>query len=848
MKPRFYLIDAHAFLHRAYHALPPLSTSKGEPVGALYGFARMLLQILKRDKPERVAVCFDTPGPTFRHKLYAQYKATRKKTDEDLVSQLKKAREMAEAMGFVCVETPGYEADDLMATLAQKGAEEGLESVVVTGDKDALQLVGDGIRVFNPSRNLWMDAGEIEKKFGVGPKAVVDYLALVGDSSDNVPGVPGIGPAGAAKLLGRFKTMAGILAAARDGDKAIGPKAAKALADSGKDIDRARELIELKRDAPVGVKPEDCRAPVPEPARLTKTFQALEFHALLKELLPNAASDGATENPVAAPALAEFGDLERLLARADKIAVGAVRPEDPLLALGAAGKGVCLLDAAQIRARHKTVADLLGGRAVKCGHDIKETLSAIEDLDLDLAEPWFDARLAAYCLNLPREKPAAGEDAAAALVRKTGRALAESADLERRMKEAGVLELYRDVELPLIRVLRGMERAGVALDEPYLRRLEREFSSAIAGLQEELNVMAGAPINVNSPKQLAALLFDKLQLPVVHKTDKGGRSTDEDALRALAARHPIPEKILEYRELAKLQSTYVEGLLQRLDQKTGRVHTTFDQAGAETGRLSSLNPNLQNIPIRSASGQKIRRAFVAPKGCVLLSADYSQIDLRVLAHVSGDEVLRDSFSRGEDVHLRTACEVFHVPPEQVDADMRRKAKAVNFGIVYGQTAFGLAGQLGIPQAEAAAIIKRYFERYAGVARWFEKNQEEAKREGAVRTFLGRLRRIPELTAKNAAVRQFGERAARNTPIQGGSADIIKLAMLAVDRELAHAKGRARMILQIHDELLFEAPEAGLSVFAAKIKKIMEGAARLSVPLVVDVKAGTNWRDMEALKA
>ncbi|MDE1975714.1 MAG: DNA polymerase I [Elusimicrobia bacterium] len=847
MKPRFYLIDAHAFLHRAYHALPPLSNSKGEPVGALYGFARMLLQILKRDNPQRIAVCFDAPGPTFRHKLFSEYKATRKKTDEDLVLQLKKAREMTEAMGFVCVESPGFEADDLMATLAQRGADEGLESVIVTGDKDALQLVGDGIRVFNPSRNLWMDAGEIEKKMGVGPRAVVDYLSLVGDSSDNVPGVPGIGPAGAARLLGRFKNMEGILAAARGGDKAIGPKAAKALIASDKDINRARELIELRRDAPVNVKPGDCLPPEPEPARLTDMLKALEFNSLLKEIIPAAARAEPAEGPPA-PVLADFENLARPLARSAKIAVGAVRPEDPLLALGAADKGVSLLDLGQIRSQRKTVEALLSGRAVKCGHDIKETLSALEGLGLDLAGPWFDARLAAYCLNIPREKPVAGEDVAAALVRKTARALAEDAELERRMKEAGVLELYRDLELPLVRILRGMEKAGVAVDESYLRRLSREFSAAIAELQGELDSMAGAPINVNSPKQLAALLFDKLQLPVVHKTGKGGRSTDEETLKALAVRHPIAEKILDYRELAKLQSTYVEGLLQRLDSKTGRVHTTFDQTGAETGRLSSLNPNLQNIPVRSESGQKIRRAFVAPKGWLLVSADYSQIDLRVLAHVSGDKVLKDSFSRGEDVHLRTACEVFHVPPENVDTDMRRKAKAVNFGIVYGQTAFGLAGQLGIPQAEAAAIIKRYFERYSGVARWFEKNQEEARKAGAVRTFLGRLRRIPEISAKNAAVRQFGERAARNTPIQGGSADIIKLAMLAVGKELERAGSKARMILQIHDELLFEAPEAGAAAFAGKMREIMEGAAKLEVPLVVDVKAGSNWRDMEALKA
>ncbi len=839
MKPRFYLIDAHAFLHRAYHALPPLSNSKGEPVGALYGFARMLLQILKRDKPERVAVCFDAPGPTFRHKLYAQYKATRKKTDEDLVFQLKKAREMAQAMGFVCVEAPGYEADDLMATLAEKGAEQGLESVVVTGDKDALQLVHDGVRVFNPGKNMWMDAAEIEKKFGVGPKAVVDYLSLVGDSSDNVPGVPGIGPAGAAKLLKRFGSLDHILAAAKTESKDIAPKAAKALLAAGRGLAQARELIELKRDAPVSAAPKECLPPQPDPGKLSKVFGELEFHSLLKEILPGAAAHD--EAPKAeAPAVGSFSELKGALPRAEKIAVGAAPA--PLLALGAEKTPLCLLDGGQIRQEHEAVAAALGGKALKCAHDIKETLSVIEEMGLELSEPWFDRHLALYCLNLPREKPASAKDAAAALLERAAKALVESSELEARMKQDKVLALYRDVELPLVRVLRGMEKNGVALDEPYLRKLKREFSEATVKLKGDIDALAGFPINVNSPKQLSELLFDKLQLPVLHKTGKGGRSTDEETLQALAGRHEIPGKVLEYRELAKLESTYIDGLLERMDLKTGRVHTTFDQAVAETGRLSSVNPNLQNIPIRSSSGQKIRRAFVAPKGFMLVSADYSQIDLRVLAHVSGDEVLKDSFVRGEDVHLRTACEVFHVPPDKVDEEMRRRAKAVNFGIVYGQTAFGLSNALGISQAEASAIIKRYFERYAGVAQWLEDNKEEAKRAGLVRTFLGRLRRIPELAAKNTAVRQFGERAANNTPIQGGSADIIKLAMLAADQKLKSS--RARMLLQIHDELLFEVPQDEVGAFAKDIRAIMEGAVRLSVPLVVDVKAGPNWRDLE----
>ncbi|MHB2025470.1 MAG: DNA polymerase I [Elusimicrobiota bacterium] len=852
MKPRFYLIDAHAFLHRAYHALPPLSNSRGEPVGALYGFARMLLQIIRRDKPDRIAVCFDSPGPTFRHQLYSDYKANRKKTDEDLVVQLKRAREMAEAMGFGCVQAPGYEADDIMATLAQRAAAEGMEAVLVTGDKDALQMVGDSIRVFNPGRNVWMDAAEIEKKLGVGPGAVVDYLVLVGDSADNVPGVSGIGPAGAAKLLKRYGSVEKIVAAARANDEGVSPKIAAAVLSARREMESARRLIELRRDAPVPDVPGDFSFPEPEREKITAVFGALEFHSLLKEILPDDENAAPSPAPSSEIVAAEFKSARKILAQSAKISVVAAlspkaEPGDfsqAALVLGSDDAGICeLIGADAVQAHRKDVKLLLGGRALKCGHGIKETISILDAWDLELAQPWFDARLAAYCLNPSRSAQGVDVGTKTPLSWRAKQAL-ESEELVRRMRDAGVLDLYREVELPLVKILRDMERIGVAVDEPYLIRLKSELESSAAGLKADIDALAQTPLNVNSPKQLAALLFDKLGLPVIHKTGKGGRSTDEETLRALSSSHAIPGKVLEYREIFKLKSTYVEGLLQRLDHKTGRVHTTFDQTGAETGRLSSLNPNLQNIPIRSRLGQKIRRVFVAQDGDALISADYSQIDLRVLAHMSEDPVLMDAFSKNEDVHLRTACEIFHVSPGQVDKEMRRRAKAVNFGIVYGQTPFGLAGELGISQAEAADVIRRYFERYRGVAEWFEKNLESARRSGIVRTFLGRIRHMPELSSKNAALRQFGERAARNTPIQGGSADIIKLAMIAVARETGRAKTDARMILQIHDELLFEVPRAAARSFAARVKKIMEGAASLRVPLRVDVKIGPNWQDME----
>ncbi len=879
MKPAIFLVDAHAFLHRAYHALPPLTNPRGEPVGALFGFARMLIKLIKEEKPGGVAVCFDTPEKTFRHAAAADYKATRKELDPDLVFQLSKAREMVEAMGLRCVEAPGFEADDVMATLAKRCAKAGREAVLVTGDKDALQLVGGRIRVFNAAKNAWLGPSEVEEKLGVPPEAVIDYLTIIGDASDNVAGVKGVGPVGAVKLLKKFKTLDAALKAAKAGDPEIPPKTAAALVAGEQTARASGALITLREDAPVLDGPDDLSLPGADEDKLREVFGRLGLPSLIKEVLPGTASPEAPEPPikssapidaqgggavavaerVSAPAAIEvsFKDLKKDLSRAAAITVAALRNSSrdlidtskAFLAVGSEDGRVAVFDEAALAADKTAVAALLRGGGKKCVYDLKDVLGSLETLGLELAGPYFDAKLAAYCLDpvRPKAEPPADGDWKGALLARAGRALGRT-ELERRMKAEGVLKLYEDVELPLAPVLRAMERAGIALDEPYLRRLSGEFEADIAALKAALDKMAGAPINVNSPKQLGELLFDKLALPVVHKTAKGGRSTDEEVLRALAEKHPLPAKVLEYRELTKLKSTYIDGLLQRLDPATGRVHTRFEQAGAETGRLSSVNPNLQNIPVRSASGQKIRRAFIARPGWVLVSADYSQIDLRVLAHVSGDAALAKAFAEGGDIHTRTASEAFGVPPEEVDKEMRRRAKAVNFGIVYGQTAFGLSHELGIPQKEAAAVITAYFTRYRGVADWVEKNLEEARRAGGVRTFLGRWRRLPELAAKNTALRQFGERAARNTPIQGGSADIIKLAMLKVHDGLASGKhGKAVMLLQIHDELLFEVPKAEAPAFAAWARREMEGAAQLDVPLVVDVKAGRDWQDMEPIK-
>jgi DNA polymerase I len=873
LKPRLYLVDAHAYLHRAYHALPPLTNSKGEPVGALYGFARTLIQILKRDKPEGLAVCFDTPGPTFRHKAYDQYKATRKEIDGDLITQLGQARPLAESLGFKCIEKPGFEADDVMATMARKAVKHGWEAVLVTGDKDALQLVSPGIRVFNVSKDMWMDPAQVEEKFGIPPESVRDYLAIVGDTSDNVPGLKGVGPVGAVKLIKAYGSLKGAIAAAKKGDKALTPKLAQALMDGEAGADMSLSLIALDEMVPLEAEPEDCRVTEPDPTKLLHGLEKFEFKSLAKELVPKGENGSAAVAAAAVTAVltapragasvavaaraaekVELKSLAKELAKAPALVVAAVPDaagEGELLVTSRVRVGVGLEDGRTAvveegAAHDKAVAAALGGKALKVGWDLKATRAALDAAGLELAGPDYDAKLAAYCLDPAAAKDPKAADAEAGVLARAGAALSRAAQLAR-MKEIGVLELFEKVEMPLSSVLRDMELAGILLDEGYLQELSKEFTKTLAGLQKEIDALAGGPLNVGSPKQLGEVLFDKLGLPVVGKTAKGGRSTDEDTLLALADSHALPKKILEYRETSKLQSTYVLGLLLRVDPKTKRVHTRFDQTGALTGRLSSLDPNLQNIPIRSEAGRRIRRAFIAPKGKLLVSADYSQIDLRVLAHESGDETLTASFKNGEDIHRRTAAEIFKIPAEEVTTDQRRAAKAINFGIVYGQTAFGLSGTLGIPQHEASAYIKAYLERYPGISAWVQKNLEQAKKDGCVRTLLGRVRWLPDLAAKNSAVRQFTERAARNTPIQGGSADIIKLAMLEVAEDLAKGKRGAIMLLQVHDELVFEVDRDRVPAFAAWVRGVMEGAAKLRIPLVVDVKAGPNWQDMEKIK-
>ncbi len=867
MKPRLYLIDAHAYLHRAYHAMPPLTNSKGEPVGALYGFARTLIQILKRDKPEGIAVCFDTPGATFRHKAYELYKATRKEIDGDLITQLGQAKPLTEALGFHCIEKVGYEADDIMATMARKAVDEGWDAVLVTGDKDALQLVRPGIRVFNVSRDAWMDEAQIEEKFGIAAKSVRDYLAIVGDTSDNVPGLKGVGPVGAVKLIKAYGSLKGAIAAAKKGDKALTPKLTQALIDGEKTADLALSLIALDEKVPLEASVDECKVKDPDPKVLAAGLEKFEFRTLARDLganLPPRAEGAApstapsVKGPASAPVLSvekvEFRSIAKDLAKAKAVLALCVPDsagEGELLSvsrvrvgLGLENGKVAVLDEHQLQ--EKAALASLAGNALKVGWDLKGTRRALDVAGVTLNGPDFDYKLAAYCIDPTSARDPKNGDPEAAVLARAAQCSGRDAAVAK-MKEHKVYDLFQNVEMPLSFVLRDMERAGILTDADYLRELSVEFLKALKVLQKEIDALAGAPLNAQSPKQLGEVLFDRLNLPVLHKTAKGGRSTDEETLQALAGQHALPGKILEYREIAKLESTYVRGLLERMRMQTSRVHTTFDQTGSVTGRLSSLDPNLQNIPIRTEAGRRIRRAFIAPVGKVLVSADYSQIDLRVLAHESRDATLMESFEKGEDIHLRTAAEIFHSDPKTITTDQRRAAKAINFGIVYGQTAFGLSNQLGISQQEASAYIKNYLVRYPGVSAWVETNLARAKADGCVRTLLGRVRWLPELGAKNAAVRQFTERAARNTPIQGGSADIIKLAMINIAKELAKGKRNAVMLLQVHDELVFEVEKGEASAFGKWVKGVMEDAVKLRVPVVAEVKVGPNWQDMEKIK-
>ena len=888
--PSLYLIDAHAYLHRAYHAIPPLSTSKGQPVNAIYGFMRMMLKIERQYKPDYVAVCFDTAAPTFRHKAFAEYKGTRKETDMALVSQFPLAREAVDALSLAGFEKDGFEADDLISHFTRLGRQKGWEIVIVSGDKDALQLVGDGVKVLNESKNILYGPREVEERYGVPPEKIPEVFALMGDTSDNVPGVPGIGEKTAVKLIQEHGTLEALLKAA----PGLKGKMGALLQEHADGARQSRELVTLDHVVPIDIDWEKCRRIEPNVDTLLPFLQKLEFQALLRDLLP-AGSISVDTSKRDYVTLTTEEDLKVWAAKAAKAEKLAFDTEttglDPLsaqlvgISLSYRAGSACYIPVGhQVLGGPKQISLELvrsvlsglftGSKPFLCGHNLKYDVQVLEHHGFTIGRLGCDTMVASYVLNPSRNShglkdlslemlgehmtpieqligkgskrismdAVSVDEAASYACADADMTLRLAEKFEPMLKDKGLGALFYDMEMPLVKILSEMERIGIRINRPYLETLGRDLRQQADLLEAEVYNLAGETFNINSPKQLSTILFDKLKLPVIRRT-KTGISTDEEVLVKLSEQHPLPKRLIDYRELQKLYSTYIEGLLAAARAPEDRVHTSFNQAVAATGRLSSSNPNLQNIPIRTELGRRIRKAFVPKDGWLLLSADYSQIDLRMLAHISEDKSLCHAFQKGEDIHTATACEIFGITPKEMTPDIRRVAKSINFGIVYGISAFGLSQQLSIPMEEAQSHINRYFDRYPGVKTWIQKTLQDARKDGYVRTLLGRIRYLPEIQSPNGSMRGFAERTAMNTPIQGTSADVIKLAMIKLEE--AHDSGawKGNMLVQVHDELLFEIPSGELPVSQSKIKDLMETAIPLRIPVVVDLKVGANWSEM-----
>jgi DNA polymerase-1 len=896
--PTLTLIDGSGFIFRAYHAIPHLSTTKGVPTNAVYGFTNMLLKALREHEPTHVALVFDAGRRSFRTEIDPQYKANRPEAPDDLASQFPLVRDVARALAVPIVEEPGVEADDVIGTLACRAREKGWDVVVVTGDKDFAQLVDEKLSLYDPmaeasGRGGRTSPAEVEKKLGIRPDQVVEYMAILGDKIDNVPGIPGIGEVTAAALIRHFGTVEEMLRRPEEIPKAVargGEKVKEKVLANVERIRTNRRLVALDCNLALPFAPEAFGRRPPDEPRVRALFSELEFSRLLKDLPAPPPTARAEKGEVVADAAALAGAVEVLRA-APAVAVrpvlaGPSPRTDPLVGLALAGGGRAfyvplahrfLGAPAQLprEAVRDALRPIVEGEKPVHAHDRKAAAHALAQLGLALRAPGEDTELASRLLlptrrehaladvareriacELPRDP--SGGDAA----RKSERIAVESLEvervvawaapsaasildlapaLERAMEEEGVLTLYRDVERPLVPVLLEMERTGILVDKGAMADMSEEFGRSMADLESRIHSSAGHAFNIASTRELAQVLFEELELPVLKRL-KTGPSTDQDVLEKLAEQHELPRLVLEHRALAKLKGTYVDALPQLVDPADGRIHTTFHQAGAATGRLSSTDPNLQNIPIRTELSRRIRAAFVAPPGRRLLSADYSQIELRILAHYSDDPALVEAFRRREDVHTRTAAETFAVPPAEVTPEMRRVAKMLNFGIAYGLSAFGLAQRLDLPDADARKIIARYFERYAGVKRYIDWSIEEARKKGESRTLYGRVRAMPELASRNPALRNAAERTAINTPIQGSAADIVKIAMIRVHEGLSKEGLDARLLLQVHDELVLEVGEKDLAPVEALVRREMEGAASLKVPLDVEVGHGRSWAE------
>jgi DNA polymerase-1 len=880
---RILLIDASSLIYPAFHVMGELKTSTGFPTGAIYGYARTVLMLLREYPSQYVAVAFDSRGPTHRHEKFSEYKAHRPAMDEALAAQIPKIKELTDALRLKKFEVPGYEADDIIAALVPLAAAQGLDVLIVSGDKDLLQLVGDGVRVLKPGRDVTrdlkiLDSAGVQQYLGVRPDQVLDFLALVGDSVDNVPGVPGIGEKTAQKLLSQFPSLEALL---ENLDKVEPKKLSEKLKAFQEQARLSRELVQLN-PPPLDVSLEECRAQPPDLERLRALLEELEFRSLLQEL----ALAPTVPPPVQrAPTLAleivlteeQLDALIERLQSAPEISLDTETTSEDAMTAELVGISLAIepgagfyiplahsyLGAPRQLPRDLVMAklkDILQTKPI-IGQNLKYDAKILRRSGIELKNIVFDSMLAAYLLD-PESRKDLNELARRYLghsvmdfselgaarmdlvpIEQAARYSIADAEAVIRLKEKMLPELrsknqeklFYEVELPLINVLIEMELNGILLDKEILREQAKELETLATQLLQDIFRLAGQDFNPNSPKQVAYVLFEKLKLPVLRKT-KTGPSTDAYVLQELASLHPLPEKLLAYRELEKLLSTYVKKLPEYINPRTGRVHTTFQQHITVTGRLSSTEPNLQNIPVRTELGGQIRKAFVAPPGRVLIGADYSQIELRVLAHLSEDPGLIGAFERDEDVHARTAATIFNIPIESVGPRERRIAKMINFGLSYGMTGYGLAQRTGLSRSEAEKFIKNYFENYPGVRAYMERVVREAEEKRYLETLLGRRRYFVELSSQT-------KREAINFPVQGTAADIMKLAMLRVYERIQSGEIRADMLLQIHDELIFEADAEAAERAAQLIKQTMESAFSLRVPLKVETHIGTNWGEI-----
>jgi len=864
------VIDGNSLVHRAYHALPvELSTSQGVATNAVLGFTNMLWKILAEVQPRCVAVAMDKGRVTFRHAVFPAYKATRKPTPGDLVPQFPLVREVLAAMRIRVAEMENYEADDIIGTLTARAEAAKMACLVLTGDRDTLQLVSPTTRVLLTQKGIsdlvTYDPEKVARRFGVRPGQYVDFRALTGDTSDNIPGVPGIGEKTAARLIAAYGGLEELLARRHE----LPPRTRQLLDDHVDQARVSRRLAAIERDVPLDLEPSSCRWDGPDYRALLAVFRRLEFKKLAAQIADRAGSPAAPaeDTPPPAPPFRTVTGLDEALptgwgrGNAAIALVPAVGPGGRLYALGAAtGEQTLVLPGAP-DSPNPDVGTFLAGLegAAAYLHHAKEFLRLLDKNGLPPVRPAFDPMLAAYLLNpalasrplaelaadyLRTAWPPDGQQALAAAARAVWDLVPV---LTTAMREAGLLDLFEEVEMPLVEVLAAMENTGVKVDPDALAAMSAELAGEITHLAGRIYDLAGEEFNLNSPRQLAAILFEKLKLPAGRKT-KTGYSTDAAVLEDLAERHEIVALILHHRQLVKLKSTYVDAMAGLIDAATGCLHTTFQQALTATGRLSSVNPNLQNIPVRLPEGRRIRKVFIPRRpGNLILTADYSQIELRLLAHFSGDENLRSALARGEDIHTRTAGEVFGVPPAMVTREMRAAAKAINFGIVYGISDFGLARNTGISRTEARRYIDGYFRRYPAVRAYLDDTVAGARRRGYVTTLFHRRRWLPDLASPNHAVRAAAERTAVNTPLQGTAADIIKLAMIRIHRRLREGSFDTLMLLQVHDELIFEVPPEEMAAAGRLIKDAMENAVRLSVPLTVELKAGPDWYDVKSLE-